>query len=76
MKVKNKRRPKEQIWYNNNLKSLRNTLVNYGRLLGNYPYNKEYRMKYFSTLKLYRKKCKCISRKYKQDLLDKLDNLH
>ena len=40
------------------------------------PNSPEIRHKYFSTLKQYRKKCKSRCRKFKTEILQKLDNLH
>ena len=67
---------KSQKWYNSNLRNIRNTLTKYGKLLRLNPYDKTLRLKYFSILKLYRKKCKLVYRSFKNDILDKLDSLH
>ena len=40
------------------------------------PNSSEIRHQYFSTLKQYRKKCKSRCRKFKTEILQKLDNLH
>lgn len=63
-------------WHNDSLKVLRSKLHLQGKLVEQQPYNKEFRSKYFSTLKQYRKKCKSEAKKFKETTLNKLDNLH
>ena len=63
-------------WYNKELERLRIILSNRGRYLKINPNSQEIRHKYFSTLKQYRNKCKSRYRKFKTEILQKLDNLH
>ena len=74
-KVKTKNTPRNKKWHTKDLKHLKKIVLRKGELLCQYPRDPWIRGNYFSTLKQYRKQCKAEYRKYRTDVLEKLDHL-
>lgn len=61
---------KKKACFSDSCHELRNTVRSYLSLVNKYPYNGEYRKKYYSFLSKYRRKCKSEEKKYKQKICD------
>ena len=74
-KVKKSKTCDKRKWFNSDLYKIRKTLDFKGKLLTKYPSEPLVRGNFFKYRKIYSKFCKSQRRKYKTDLIDKLDNL-
>ena len=68
--------PKNKIWFNSDLRKKRKQLTDYARVFAQHPYDRQVRDHFFKLRKEYSKSTKLESRKYKQDLLNKIETLH
>ena len=59
---------KKKKWFSDSCRELRNTVKSYLSLVNKYPNNAEYRIKYYSFLSKYRRKCKSEENKYKKQI--------
>ncbi|VDI01592.1 Hypothetical predicted protein [Mytilus galloprovincialis] len=66
---------KEPNWLDASLSKLKNNLNDKEKLLQKYPFDPVIRSSFFRLLKHYRKTRKKKIRDFRQDLIDKLDNL-
>ena len=62
-------------WFNSDSYKMRKPLDYKGKLLAKYPSDPHVRGKFYKYRKMYSELCKTQRRKYKADLIDKLDNL-
>jgi exonuclease III len=66
---------KDKIWYNRSLKAMKKDLQKKALLLAHYPQEPGIRKAYFQGLKWYNQKRKLERKKFKAEMIDKLDNL-
>jgi hypothetical protein len=69
-------KPRQQPWFNKTLRQQRQSLLSKGWLMAKFPGDPIVRGRYYRSLKEYRKNCKRECRQYRQDLINKLNNLH
>ena len=74
-KEQTKSKHKNKRWYDNELKDLKKTVIQNGRILQQHPYNTNYRKKYYETLTKYNKLRKRKARQFKADMIKKLNYL-
>jgi exonuclease III len=67
---------KAQPWYTSSLKILRQRINSMGKILKQYPNDPLVTGKYYKLLKEYRRSTKIHKRAYKQDMINKLNDLH
>ena len=77
---RNKLKPKKNKgvknkWYNNSLSNLKKLVNKRGCLMADYPFDKTLRLSFYCLKKKYKKACKQASRKYKAQLIKKLETL-
>ena len=65
---KNKKKKKE--WFSDSCRDLRITVKSYLSLVNKFPNNETYRIKYYSFLSKYRRKCKIEEKKFKKQICD------
>jgi hypothetical protein len=72
----NKDKPKQKPWFDISLKQQRKNLLAKGWLMTKFPGDPVVRGRYFRSLKEYRKNCKRKCRQFRQDVINKLNDLH
>ena len=73
---KNNKQKNKKPWYDKSLVRLKRSVQNCGKKLLKQPNNADYRRNYFMLLKIYRKSCKNQERKYRQQIINQLDELN
>ena len=74
-KMVNGKKSKNKKWFNSDLNKMRKTFDHKGKLLAKYPNDPFIKGSFFKYRKIYCKSFKFQCRKYKADLIEKLDNL-
>lgn len=67
--------PQNKPWFNTNLKYMRQRVNQKGDLLTRFPNDPQIRGSYYKSLKEYNRERKTTQRRYKQDIVSKLDDL-
>jgi exonuclease III len=67
---------KTQPWYTTSLRNMRHRVNNMGKLIKQYPKDPQVTGTYHKLLKDYRRATKYHKKMYKQDMINKLDDLH
>jgi exonuclease III len=75
-RIKPNRSNNTQPWYTPSLKNLRQRVNNMGKLIKKFPKDPLVTGTYHKLLKDYRRTTKLYKRKYKQEMIDKLDTFH
>jgi len=72
----NKKRKKQPKWYDNECFNCRKTLKSLNRSFHKNPFNPDIREKLFHTKKVYKRLVRDKKRKFKADILEKINDLH
>ena len=70
-----KKKPKHKHWYDSDLRTLRNQVVQKAKLMSTFPFNKELRNSFYKAYRIYNKTRKYKAKNYKTNIIRQIDNL-